>query len=256
MCSPSFSPCFPSALLHLFIVEMRALFTVLLAWYALSNEFAFMMVECVGVTPEETDRYQGCEHNGTVMFKMSLIPAVALIFYTLISFFWEGAPRSFGSGAYLLFAWSLERRRCYKVLVGFVAFMPVLNFMIIISEFLENGLLDKKWVIHNKRGEEETWKGSVMKDVFVPTALLLAALYSLVCPEIPTHTWDADQFKNVVLARSWANFFCQTNDAFGFKLVDALWTAENGRTEVLMPFLKSPGDLAAVQQACREAKSA
>ena len=56
----------------------------------------------------------------------TLMAGGALLLFEVVTFACRGAPRSFGSGAYLCFAWGLESSKCYKLMVATMALGPAL----------------------------------------------------------------------------------------------------------------------------------
>jgi len=247
---PSLWRCFPTAILHLTIVELRAVFTVLVSWYALS--FAYMKISplCANVSEEK------CNDFANANFGMICGPVIIFIVYVFVSYFQHGAPLSFGSGAYLVWSWHLEKCTTYKVLLVFISFFPMLNFLILVVDIIDRGRLYGEWSAADYTGTKDGSSMNqkiVLMSLLVPTILLLAALGSLAFPIAPTHSWDAKEMDKIVLGRTWANLFSESNDLFGFRLIDALWKADSGKTEALLSFLKDPAELDLVQQACREA---
>lgn len=234
-------------MLHLIVVELRAVFTVLVAWLPLSHFSASLTPEC-----QNAKEAKVCEYYGNIMYDFVAFPAVCLLLYVLVSFMMSGAPRSFGSGAYLGWSWKLERSMTYKVLVAVMCFMPFLNMLAVISEMFEHRIYEGRWFAKGVGGNLDAT--TLCRRLILPSVLLLAALFSLIFPEMPVHSWDHNKLKSVVLARSWGNLFCESNDMFGFKLIDALWKAESGKTETLQSFLRDPQDMAMVQSVCQEVK--
>jgi len=229
---PSLWSYFPSAILHFVLVEMRVVFAAAASWYMLCE--MWLSVEGTRKRPEE---------QTTMAFRITFclfgVPAGLLLLYGLFGFVRHaGAPLSCGSGAYLGWTWRLERNRVYRALVALMCIMPALALW---------------WAFQELHGVWEVGHGhtEMVRTCITPLGVMLVSLIGLFCPQIRPNGWDQEQLDGLVFARSW--FEClRTNDVFGLRLVDALWKAQNGKSEELLTFLRSFEEVAVVMHVCRE----
>lgn len=232
---PSLWPYFPSAILHFVLVEMRVVFAAAASWY--------MLCEIMLQKLSADDAITYSKWQKTLAFRITFclfgVPAALLLLKGLFGFVWHaGTPMSCGSGAYLGWTWRLERSRVYQGLVALMCIMPALTLCMAFHE------LHGDWKIGH--GDLEMVSAYV-----IPLGVMLVALFGLCGPQMRPNGWDQEQLDGLVFARSW--FEClRSNDIFGLRLVDALWKAQNGKSEELLTFLRSAEEVAVVMHVCRE----
>lgn len=73
-----------------------------------------------------------------------------------------------------------------------------------------------------------------------PYAILLMVVWFLLRPSVPAYRWKQEAVASVRFKRSKLDFVLQSNDAFGGKLVCALWRAELGDDSALTGLLFEP----------------
>jgi len=132
-------------------------------------------------------------------------------------------PCSFGSMKYLQFTWDLETSRGYRCLVYLMA-VVVLGTMVCVCSLCS-------------RFYEPL---TMLYALGYPYAVLLAVVYFLFRPVVPAYRWKKQAVDSVRFKRSKLDFFLQSNDAFGVKMVGALWRAELGDDLALAGLLWEP----------------
>lgn len=250
---PSLWECCPTALLHLLLVELRCVPIACLSWYAVVVAQALM-------DPEASTHQKNMIYKGSsvsvfdlgVWFSTSLvlIPAVILIVHEIAEFIRHGAPRSCGSGAYLMFTWRNQKERTYLILCTLMCAFPAIDLLVVSIDILlaSRGKLDLEDKGYGSSDEE-----ILARTVVAPIFLLIVSLASLLFPIMPVNGWDESLVGKIVFKRSLTAFF-QANDIYGLRLVDALWKAKYEKTDAMLDYVHHPDDIDIALDICHEAK--
>jgi len=268
----------PTAWIHFFFVESFPIYTAVLSWHHIMNqintrcELLFHHIDTslieryfsdlffLGFAHRVELDFSGVGSDGSLKLPDRTVEGVdvpwliiAWILPTgaglLYLFVWLAFANEciwdFQSGAYLHFTWALPKKRPYQVLLVVMASAPV--FLVAVWVFQLCAYADKFVYDVNAR---------VLYSCLLPFVFFVVSLMTLAFPHSPTHAWDSDDMDELMFRRSWIAMFFQRNEKFGMKLMDALWTAQNGDLSRLGRYLFNPAAAEAVLEICQRAQQA
>lgn len=268
----------PTAWIHFFFVESFPIYTAMLSWHHIINqintrcELLFHNIDTslieryfsdlffLGYASHIEMTFSGVGSDGSLRLPDRTVEGVdipwliiawilptgagALYLYVWLIFanecIWD-----FQSGEYLHFTWNLPKRRPYQWLLVVMAFAPVI--LMVVWIFQISAYADEFVYDINAR---------VLYSVLLPFIFFVVSLLVLAFPHTPSHAWDNDDMEQLMFRRSWASMFFQRNEKFGMKLMDALWTAQNGDLSRLARYLHDPSGAEAVLEICQRAQQA
>jgi len=162
-------------------------------------------------------------HDSILWVSVPCFVTQALLWLYAVTRCFIACPCSYGSMRYLQFTWDLETSRIYRCLVYLMAVVVLATIVCVFS--LCSRFYDPLTMFYA---------------LGYPYAILLTAIWFLLRPVVPAYRWKRSAVNEVRFKRSKLDFFLQSNDAFGVKLVGALWRAELGDDLALAGMLFAP----------------
>lgn len=162
-----------------------------------------------------------------------------------------GLWASFGKGAYLKAAWELEQGIVYRATCGLLVLGMAAMFadeIYVVQAFYCPMCLDTDDTYHLG------WINAVklvFRRYMVQLLVMVISIIKMVAVQTPSIDWQSSGFGDYTFSRGWLDMVIQSNDAFGHKLVNALWASESGECSGLNEIMASPADKALVQQLCK-----
>jgi len=194
------------------------------------------------VFPDAWVRLQGVDIWWLLSVWMVRLAAYGLMLLVFLSLVRERIW-SAEKGAYLYFSWHIKRTWWYRKLV----------WVMLIGSFG----LPVVWVIQifvYTSGGELQANLDVLGGSFFSGFALVSSLAHLYDPREKVHHWDSQEFKDATFNRSLQSLWYGNNASFGLKLVDSLWTAQNGDLSSLKRYVPAPGQAERLLEVCRQAQ--
>lgn len=237
---PSLWQFFPTAIVHLVFVELRAV-------WAVHGSFWFIVEVLASLDPE----YRKSDYRALAVYifvGLQGVPTSLIVLYHFYRFICVGAPMSCGSGAYLTMTWRIEQSNTYRFLVLIMFVIPAF-FLITVLHDLAMSLSGMETLKKTDYGNLKD--RDMLLGIVIPFVTITVALIGLLSPQMPPNGWDDALVTKITFKRSWSEFG-RSNDIYGLRIIDAIWKAKNGRTDEMLEYVEHPEDVDIALDACRE----